>query len=129
MKKSIFLLLCGIFFTTFAYAEPQDIQLFWNYDNDSYDDAIGFKVYMRDPESSDYPNTPYATIDRDDACQAGRGGDCCILETIDGQHLFVVTAYNEHAESSTSNEVEYIPYELLPPTSVKIRFTWEIPAN
>lgn len=125
MRKLIFLLALCLVIPSFSYAEPQDVRFFWDYDNDSFDTAAGFNLYMKNPTDSEYPSTPFMTITRENACQNGKT-ECCLLTTVDGQHLFVITAYNSHAESEYSNEVEYIPYVLPPPDAVKIRFTWEI---
>jgi hypothetical protein len=125
MRKLIFLLALFLFIPSFSYAEPQDIRFFWDYDNDSFDAVAGFNLYMKDPDASEYPQTPFMTITKENACQNGKT-ECCLLSTVDGQHLFVITAYNAHAESGYSNEVEYIPYILPPPDSFKIKFTWEI---
>ena len=115
----------GFIFAPSASAEPVEVTFHWDYDDASaFNKTVGFKVYMRAPDAAEYANTPWLTITRDDACQSGPG-ECCMLGDVDGQHLFVVTAYNDDGEFEPSNEVEYIPFSLAAPTAFKAQITFE----
>lgn len=109
-----------------AFAEPKDVQFHWEYDNASYGDVSGFRLYKRTENESVYSSSPFLYVLKADACLDGPQ-NCCMVGTIDdAEHsYFVLRAYNATDESEPSNEVEYTPEigTLDVPTGLQLRLT------
>jgi hypothetical protein len=91
-----------------AKAESIDVEFHWFYDNDDFDTIDGFRLYMREVEEAEYPTEPSFWVTVEDACVDGPMS-CCMVNAIDGNHYFVLRAYEGDAESIDSNEVLFDP--------------------
>jgi hypothetical protein len=104
----IIALACVLIFLDDAKAESIDVEFHWFYDNADFATIDGFRLYMREPGETEYPENPSFWVTVEDACVDGPMS-CCMVNAIDGNHYFILRAYRDDTESIDSNEVLFDP--------------------